>query len=58
MLTGKWNGFAPTSLNNAAYTLGPAYNVMYVNGNPIYTQPEFEAFQPFMFLRPFDAFSQ
>jgi len=56
--TGKWTGFGPTSLNNAASALGSNYNVMYVNGNPVYTPPQFEQFQPLNFLRPFDAFSQ
>jgi pimeloyl-ACP methyl ester carboxylesterase len=58
MLTGKWKSFSPAALNNAAFLLGPNYNVMYVNGNPVYTAPEFEQFLPLKFLRPFDGFSQ
>lgn len=58
MLTGKWKGFGPTPLNNAAFALGNPYNVMYVNGNPVHTVSEFEQFQPLNFLRPFDGFDQ
>lgn len=58
MLTGKWKSVTPAALNNAAFLLGPNYNVTYVNGNAVYTAPQFEQFQPLMFLRPFDGFSQ
>ncbi len=56
--TGKWKNFNPAHLNNAAGALGKNYNWLYLNGQVVIVPPAFEQFQPPMFLRPFDAFSQ
>lgn len=55
--TGRWRGLAPTELNSDAAALGPL-NVLLLNGQVAPVAPAFLKFQPLMFLRPFDAFSQ
>ena len=55
--TGKWQALGPASLNKAAAALGPNYNYLYLNGNPVNTPPAFETFKDPVFLRPYDVFS-
>ena len=58
LTTGTWKDLIPNDMNTAAASLGPQYNVLFVNGGLVSVQPAFLTFQPLMFLRPFDAFSQ
>ena len=66
LATGHWNGTAlrPASLNGAAASLGPAFNIfsaqdgMCPTGSPVdgvcATAPAFLRFRPARYLRPFD----
>lgn len=58
LLTGKWRGLMTSHLNSEAAALGPQFNVLFLNGQLVPVAPAFLEFQPLMFLRPFDAFSQ
>ena len=55
---GKWKGLSPTVLNNEATALGPALNVIDVNGQVVAAAPAFETYKPAKFLRPYDAFTK
>jgi pimeloyl-ACP methyl ester carboxylesterase len=55
--TGRWRALAPPDLNGEAAALGPL-NVLFLNGHLVPVPPAFTKFQPLMFLRPFDAFTQ
>ncbi len=55
--TGRWTGLSPTQLNNSAAALSPL-NVLLLNGAVAPVAPAFLEFQPLMFLRPFDAFTE
>lgn len=58
LATGKWKDLAPEGMNSAAASLGPTFNVLFVNGKTVPVAPAFEKFLSPPFLRPFDAFSQ
>jgi len=54
--TGQWDAAAldPSQLNAAAAALGPSLNVFRIGGQDVLTAPAFQAFQPTLYLRPFD----
>ncbi|MFI5114679.1 MAG: hypothetical protein ACHP7J_05995 [Terriglobales bacterium] len=57
MTSGKWKNLSPTTLNNEAAALGPAFNVIFANGQVVAAPPAFEVYKPAMFLRIYDAFT-
>lgn len=56
--TGHWKDLTVGDLNGEAAALGPAFNVIDVNGSLVPTPPAFLKFDPRQFLRIFDAFTQ
>ena len=50
LATGQWNVPSPAQLNAAASALGPDFNLL-APGSPV--APEFTAYHPALFLRPF-----
>ncbi|HTT55302.1 MAG TPA: hypothetical protein VMH35_28255 [Streptosporangiaceae bacterium] len=54
MDTGSWNVPDPGVLNAQAAALGPDYNIYSVTGQAAAAAPEFIAYQPDQYLRPFD----
>ncbi|HEV7128973.1 MAG TPA: hypothetical protein VGN32_16195, partial [Ktedonobacterales bacterium] len=52
--TGHWND-QPGDLNASATALGPAYNILFVNGSVIAQPPAFVRFESTVFPRPFDS---
>lgn len=58
LTTGKWKDLTAPDLNNDADLLGSGYNV-YINGDSLVpTPPAFLKFEPFPFLRIYDAFTK
>jgi hypothetical protein len=57
LATGRWKNLTATDLNNEAAALGPAFNVLLINGQLVSVPPAFETFAPLQFLRVFDAFT-
>jgi hypothetical protein len=57
LATGKWKNLTATDLNNEATGLGPAFNVLLINGQLVSVPPAFVTFAPLQFLRVFDAFT-
>jgi len=58
LTTGKWKDLTVPDLNNDADLLGSGYNV-YISGDSLVpTPPAFLKFEPFPFLRIYDAFTK
>jgi pimeloyl-ACP methyl ester carboxylesterase len=58
LTTGKWKDLTAPDLNNDADLLGSGYNV-YISGDSLVpTPPAFLKFEPFPFLRIYDAFTK
>jgi pimeloyl-ACP methyl ester carboxylesterase len=55
--TGKWENLGVSLLNKEANALGPAFNVIDVNGTVEPAAPAFLSYQPLQFLRIYDAFT-
>jgi pimeloyl-ACP methyl ester carboxylesterase len=55
--SGKWKNLTASQMNAAANDLGPAYNVLDINGTVVSTAPQFLTYKPLQFLRLYDAFT-